>query len=85
MRLRFLRSLEDSQHHHYWRAHAFCMSQNIPSPLPTDLINRILRLVPTYSYLNVYADPEPAEFDCEMRHDPWSFPDLDEPKAFGDY
>ena len=35
--------------------------------------------------MNVYADPEPAEFDCEMRHDPWSFPDLDEPKAFGDY
>ena len=73
--------MEESQHHHYWRAHAFCMSQNIPSPLPTDLVYLILRLVPTYSYMNVYADPEP----CELQHDPWSFPDLDEPKAFGDY
>ena len=61
------------------------MSQTIPSPLPTDLIFLILRLVPTYSYLNVYADPEPAEFDCERQHDPWSFPDLDAPRAFGDY
>ena len=61
------------------------MSQNIPSPLPTDLIYLILRLVPTYSYLNVYADPAPAAFDCERQHDPWSFPDLDAPRAFGDY
>ena len=85
MRLRYLRSLEESQHHHYWRAHAFCMSQTIPSCLPSDLIYLILRLVPTYSYMNVYADPEPAEFDCERQHDPWAFPDLDKPKAFGDY
>jgi hypothetical protein len=25
------------------------------------------------------------EFDCERRHDPWSYSDLDAPKAFGDY
>ena len=85
MRLKYLRSLEEGQQHYYWSAHAYCMSKLIPSPLPSDLLYLILRLVPTYSYLSVYADPEPPEFNCECVHDPWSFTDLDEPRAFGDY
>ena len=85
MRLKYLQSLEEGQHHYYWRAHAYCMSKQIPSPLPSDVLYMILRLVPTYSYMSVYADPEPPEFNCEWVHDPWQFPDLDEPHAFGDY
>ena len=61
------------------------MRKQIPSPLPSDVLYMILRLVPTYSYMSVYADPEPPEFNCEWVHDPWQFPDLDDPHAFGDY
>ena len=85
MRLKYLRSLEEGQQHFYWRAHAYCMSKQIAGPLPSDVLYMILRLVPTYSYLSVYADLEPPEFNCECVHDPWSFTDLDEPRAFGDY
>ena len=38
-----------------------------------------------YEGVKEYADPEPPEFNCEWVHDPWQFPDLDDPHAFGDY
>ena len=83
MRLDFMRCLEENQHHYYWRSHAYCISKTYPSPLPADIVYLILRLVPTFSYLHAYRDEVP--FDCELQHDPWGFPDIDAPKAFGDY
>jgi hypothetical protein len=86
MILKTLHGLEHNQFHHYWKAHAYCMSKSTPSPLPSEILFLILRLVPTTTYLNLYDMREPLmEFDCENRHDPWSYSDLDAPKAFGDY
>ena len=86
MILKQVASFERNQFHYYWKAHAYCMSKTMSSPLPCDLVYLILRLVPTYGYLNLYDMREPlVEFNCEHRHDPWSYSDLDAPKAFGDY
>ena len=86
MMLKTLHSLEQNQFHHYWEAHAYCISKSTPSPLPCEILFLILRLVPTTTYLDLYDMREPLmEFDCENRHDPWSYSDLDAPKAFGDY
>ena len=84
MILKTIESLEQNEYHHSWRAHAYVMSKSIPSSLPPDLVYLILRLVPTWSYLNLYDAREPL-VDCEQRHSPWCSPDLDAPKAFGDY
>ena len=82
--LRYLQRKEEGQHHFYWRAHAYCMSRQLMSPLPSDILYLILRLVPSFSYMSVYS-PEPPQYDCEEVYDCWSFPDLDQPRAFGDY
>jgi hypothetical protein len=71
--------------HHYWTAHAYCMSKMLSSPLPTDIVFIILRMVPTLSYLRAYSEPDPPLFDCERCYDACSFSDLNEPKAYGDY
>ena len=73
----------DTQSHYFWKAHADVLSRTTPSVLPCDLVYLILRFVPTWTYCNAY-DPE-DESDCESQYDPWQRPDLDEPRAFGDY
>ena len=71
--------------HHYWTAHAYCMSKMLASPLPSDIVFIILRMVPTLSYLRAYSESDPPLFDCERCYAACSFSDLSAPKAYGDY
>lgn len=84
MKLKHMSSMSDSSTHYYWRAHAWVVSRRTRSVLPPDLLYMILRYVPTWSYFNIYEKPEPV-YDCALQYDPWQQPDLDEPRAFGDY
>ena len=83
--MKFSTAALDSQSHFFWKAHADVLSRTVPSVLPRDLIYTILRFVPTWTYCNAYDPPDYYEFDCESQYDPWQQPDLDEPRAFGDY
>ena len=78
-------ALSDSATHYYWRAHAWVISRRTHSVLPADLIYVVLRFVPTWSYFNIYETPEAVTYDCALQYSPWQQPDLDEPRAFGDY
>ena len=84
MKLNQMSALSDSSTHYFWKAHAWVVSRRTPSSLPPDLIYIILRYVPTWAFLNIY-EPEPLPYDVELQYDPWQQPDLDEPRAFGDY
>ena len=85
MKLKQMAALLDSTTHHFWKAHAHAVALTTPSILPCDLIYLILRFVPSWQYLNLYGEPDPPIYNCEIVHDAWSFADLDEPRAFGDY
>ena len=85
MKLKYMSALLDSTVHHFWKAHAHVVSRTTPSVLPCDLLYIILRFVPSWQYLNLYGRPDPPVYNCEIVHDPWQQPDLDEPRAFGDY
>ena len=55
------------------------------SPLPSDILYIILRMVPSVSYLTAYAIPDPPLFDCERCFEDASFSDLHAPKPYGFY
>ena len=68
----------------YYESHAFALSHTILSPLPSDVLYLILRLVPTSSYLRAYDDPifgSAADEDLENRSYPWG----SDVRMFGDY
>ena len=71
--------------HYYWKAHAHCLSRMLLSPLPSDILYIILRMVPSVSYLTAYAIPDPPLFDCERCFEDASFSDLHAPKPYGFY
>ena len=84
MHLTQMTSILDSESHYFWKSHAVVVSRQTPSVLPCEVVYIILRYVPTWAYANLY-DPGPPPYDCAMQFDPWSYPDLDKPKSFGDY
>ena len=75
----------DFSGHYYWPAHALHLSLMLASPLPSEIVFIILRMVPSLTYLSVYSIPDPPLFDCEQRFDNYSYADLHAPKPYGSY
>ena len=71
--------------HYYWPAHALSMSLMLASPLPTDILYIILRMVPSLAYLDAYCSPDSPLFDSERCYDDCSFSDLHAPRPYGHY
>ena len=70
--------------HEYYESHAFALSHSIMSPLPSDILYLILRLVPTGRYLRVYDEPIFGGVtlnDVETRYYPW----CTDHRMFGDF
>ena len=78
-------SVPDFAGYYYWPSHALSLSLLLDSPLPSEIVYIILRMVPTWSYLSAYSSPDPPLFDCERRYDDYSFPDIHAPKPYGCY
>ena len=68
----------------YYKSHAYALSHTILSPIPSDVLYIILRMVPTSAYLRAYDDPifgSAPDADLENRSYPWG----SDHRMFGDY